>query len=243
MSPESQNFPPVNSPVQLEPLRKHTRLSLLVLALILVGVLAVGYFWYQNEQSSMDKFIPDDSGLETRNLSVASSTNQFTDWKTYRNEKYGFEFKYPNNAQVSISDNGKLITGSQEEGEFNSVIINFYNFDSFNSALSDGAIEEQLKYDGADNQWQVGHNSDISADEAFCPYERTTNIQKVPYYQIGDFRTGRLWNFAYVTKKGIIVISEVDGYIPSGVKPADIKFDNPKDVLSVGCIIGVNFKD
>ena len=383
MPPESQNsFPPVNSPVQGEPSRKHPRLILLIITMILVSVLAVIYFWYKNEQSRMDKFIPDDRGLETQNFAVTTTTNQFTDWKTYKNEayrfefkypsdwileadengvsldspenfknpnrrieilvaydknpnnlsakqyyngtngikafdnptedkeliienqksyelypatgefpgelviipkeqifirfdtalikentgivlnqilstfkisdinqkkiyrndKYGFEFAYPSDARISTSTNGVLITGSQDEGEFDSVTLNFYDFNSFKSTLNNGAFEEELVYDIADNQWEVKHSSNLSASDAFCPYERTTS-QKLPYYQIGDFRTGRLWNFAFVTTNGIIVLSEVDGYIPSGVNPADIKFDNAKDVLSVGCIIGVNFKD
>lgn len=47
------NLPPVNNQPQLEPSHKHTRLVLLTIVMILVGILAVGYFWYQNEEIVM----------------------------------------------------------------------------------------------------------------------------------------------------------------------------------------------
>lgn len=89
MPPESQNnFRPANNPLPLELPRKHTRLILLIVAVFLVGILAIGYFWYQNKQTPVP--------VKSQNLTVASSTNEFADWKTYTNEEYGFEFKYPN---------------------------------------------------------------------------------------------------------------------------------------------------
>ncbi len=88
MPPQFQNnFQLANNPAQQEPPRKHTRLILLTVAMILVGVLAVGYFLYQSRQAP--------APIESQNLTVASSANKFADWKTYRNDEYGFEFKYP----------------------------------------------------------------------------------------------------------------------------------------------------
>ena len=40
------------------------------------------------------------SSTKQENQSVAGETK---DWKTYRNEKYGFEFKYPSNSNVAIA--------------------------------------------------------------------------------------------------------------------------------------------
>lgn len=181
---------------------------------------------------------PSSASSSPTDTSVTTSPSAVEGWKTYANSQYGFSFKYPSTANISLFINEKLITGSESEGEFGYVGFNFYDFDHFNSTLSDGAFEEALKYDPFKKQWQVEPGISQPINEAFCPYERTTNLQKIAYYQIGDFRTGRLWNFAYVTTKGIIVLTEVDGYITEGVNPADVKFDNPKDVISVTCNIG-----
>jgi len=46
--------------------------------------------------------------LEPENLSVVDS-NEFADWKTYRNEECGFEFKYPKEYEAYENTNGVQI--------------------------------------------------------------------------------------------------------------------------------------
>lgn len=59
----------------------------LVIALITAGILVLGVGGYVLVQKAVSRPLPlDDSGIQQ------DSTK---DWKTYRNEKYGFEFKYP----------------------------------------------------------------------------------------------------------------------------------------------------
>jgi len=66
--------------------------SAVVIAVIVVIVLAIigGGVWYY---------------VSNKNQSPAGG-DQFKDWKTYRNEEYGFEVKYPNNWNINtISEN------------------------------------------------------------------------------------------------------------------------------------------
>jgi hypothetical protein len=171
-------------------------------------------------------------------LATSSPTTQVqTDtrgWQTYVNSQYGFSFENPSTTQIAVYTNGKLTSGNENDYGLN---VGLYSYDYFNWTLNDGTSEEALKYNQAAKQWQVSLGTNEQASDAFCPEAETTNPQQVPYYQIGDFRTGRDWDFAYVTTKGIIVLTELDGSIPNGVDPAEVKFDNPTDVLKVTCNI------
>lgn len=93
-----ENLPPITPPTFQESPKKNTRLIILIVIMILVGILAIGYFWYQNRQTPLP--------TQTQNLTVATSTDQFADWKTYTNTEYEFEFKYPTNWQDKEVQNG-----------------------------------------------------------------------------------------------------------------------------------------
>ncbi len=81
------------------PDKKHltkARLLFFIIILILVGILSAGYF--------LNKY-SEQAPLTTQQ--IATSTDEFADWKTYRNEEYGFEFKYPPSLNASICDQAK----------------------------------------------------------------------------------------------------------------------------------------
>ena len=69
-----------------------------IIALLVIG--GVTYIYVNNK--SLNKYSADVSGI--------SATNQTSNWKTYTNAKYGFEFQYPENWVSSISDSGISLT-------------------------------------------------------------------------------------------------------------------------------------
>lgn len=79
---------------------------LIILGLILIAGSA--YWYYVNESRLKSDFNQDplwtsdvDSGSSSTKLGATLDTSN---WKTYRNEKYGFEFKYPSNWSNSTED-------------------------------------------------------------------------------------------------------------------------------------------
>src|SRR3989344_2007321 len=73
---------PENNPMQQKPPRGHSVLIVVTILLLVTGVFGIWYFSNPLPEEETDG-------------STSLTTSQFADWKTYRNEEYGFEFKYP----------------------------------------------------------------------------------------------------------------------------------------------------
>lgn len=76
-------------PILQEEPQKSKQLTWLIIS-ILVGVLVIviSYFVYQ-------KLTTKSLTQNPNSVNVATTTDQFADWKTYKNDKYDFEIKYP----------------------------------------------------------------------------------------------------------------------------------------------------
>jgi hypothetical protein len=79
-------------PPQIETPRKHTGLIWLVVAIILVGALAGGYFWYRTSNT---------------NFPFTNTTDQSSNLKTYTNGEYGYQFEYPSNWSAATNEYNK----------------------------------------------------------------------------------------------------------------------------------------
>ena len=79
--------------------KRTTIISLILITLIGLGVL--GYsFWLTTEQNKELKWniqvnLKHSSANEPRDIQVLTPPTDTSDWLTYRNEKYGYEIKYP----------------------------------------------------------------------------------------------------------------------------------------------------
>jgi len=88
------------------------KIILLVLLVVLVGYLGVdAYQKYQN------RHMPILPLQETEAPVTTPVVDDMTDWKTYKDEKYGFEFKYPNDFNLVTKDGFDTLvspSGTQE---------------------------------------------------------------------------------------------------------------------------------
>jgi len=80
--------------------------ALLVLLVIVVAG-AVGYFiWAQKSPTTPTGQQPT---VQQPAIQLSSVKDETANWKTYRNEKYGFEFKYLSNFKISEDETGRYI--------------------------------------------------------------------------------------------------------------------------------------
>jgi len=198
-----------------------------IIILLFVTIVAILSDAYIREIDILDNF-----NMQQGSAIMKHPIGETVDFKSYRNSTYGITLRYPETSGLRVVKNVPL--GAEELGGSAGQIA-LDDFQHFNAYLNDGAFQETLLYDEQKNKWIIKLGTNQTAADAFCPEARLTTSQLLPYYKMGDLRTGRIWNYVFVTKKGVIVLSEMDN--SSGINPAEVKFDLPSDVLNVSCDI------
>ncbi|MFZ2521896.1 MAG: PsbP-related protein [Minisyncoccia bacterium] len=112
-----------NIPIQIQnplpPVPQKHHYFVIVLVLICVLLLMSGYLVFQNVREEQKEVV-------VVSESVTVPQDDISTWKTYRNEEYGFEFKYPSDWE--IINNGLIKpNGREEESE------KIYFFPDFNN--------------------------------------------------------------------------------------------------------------
>lgn len=95
-------------------MNKKRGLAPVVIILIVVVIIAGGYFTYQSffkPASLCWPYCPGMSDQDREVIKESALKAGTANWKTYNNEKYGFEFKYPSHRAVTISNQYIIYVG------------------------------------------------------------------------------------------------------------------------------------
>jgi len=88
-----------------------------------------------------------------------TSTAEMVGWKTYRNEKYGFSFKYPSDYKVTEKGNSVIISGTSEKYHIPTIEIKPKQSFIWNDAISG----RDFVYNSEENTFYIRQESDYGS--------------------------------------------------------------------------------
>ncbi len=133
------------------------------LAIVIIAVVAAaigGYIWWQCQQpTSTASPTSEQAGRQQETQQNAQEKAELAGWKTYTNEGYEFEFRYPNNFLLDENEPGYIVSvrGQNDNSGYGS-----FSVDIRAASVSD--VNKDIKlFEKLDNY----HKTSIAGNQAF----------------------------------------------------------------------------
>lgn len=181
-------------------MRNNKGVALILIVLIIIGVLAIGggtyYFLVKKAPKQVActqeaKICPDGSTVGRTGPKCEFTecptvkTDETADWKTYQNNEYGFEIKYPNGF-FDLNHEPKVLIGDCNYSVFPNECPNINDIVVKDQAADGGDINIIKSNISMPNYWKKPNGEKLT-------------INNVPYclYQTEDAGMGHVYNYYY----------------------------------------------
>lgn len=146
-----------------------------IVIIIAVAVLAAGIISWKFAKKTP---APVETKTTVQSVSQNKVTDETADWQTYRNEKYGFEIKYPSNLETIQNSENSISIVQNDVGEMWIYNIDVSDIPSsssleevFNKRLSELSLNDEavniIKYE-IDGRTAMGYN--LKNNEGCCTF-------------------------------------------------------------------------
>lgn len=180
-----------------------------------------------------------DQNVATTTVSPSSTaTADNYDWKTYRNEVFGFSLTYDTVSQREKPDiiiDSASILSYDPAADFEFTVYLYRDLTKFHSQNYNFSVDnyDDITYSPTKKEWIVKSTS----GDSLCPIE-IIGDQGVPYYRITTGHHAGAHIRVYVTDKGIVVFAGAVYRDSKGIFQDDtITFNNPKSVHKASCLV------
>jgi len=145
-----------------------------ILALVLFITLPIFGFWLGMEYQKITEPVTSPIDISSEPVSTPTPTvDETANWKTYRNEEYGFEFEYPGDwtlQEISNPDLPYIVHKIILQG----ISVEIYKQFSVKKVPEDKIItSEQIMINGIEGTYNR-HNADGPYQEVIVPYQSKT---------------------------------------------------------------------
>jgi len=143
-------------PVVIEQPKTNSFLTILLSVLLLLSVLIAGFFAYQTQKlvkeltmlKTEEKVAVATTEPTTEPVATNSAVIDMTNWKTYTNTKFGFNFKYPLEWYVLSSNVSFVLLSSQSQITDTSISLSVSTKNVTANDTIDSYFDQMLKSDG-----------------------------------------------------------------------------------------------
>lgn len=182
----------------------------IIIAVVCVVAFVGGFWWVRSSLQRLDKLGQVASNLKLPEINAPESTpvaivNETKDWKTYKNEKHGFEFEYPSDFEIlqiteEVPNNPvQVALGPIEEDNFNSnwvIILKEKdicknNIETGGKVLEDvsigGVIGKKIQYFNKDENGQNYVYTKVCVEKDGLSYNFSCSIAQLGNYDYSNF--------------------------------------------------------
>jgi uncharacterized protein YxeA len=118
----------------MQSIKANQKTIVIIVTIAIILALGAGFLVWKNKKSVVQQQVQNQEQQENEQKKEKQEVIDTSDWKTYRNEKYGYSFQYPNNwfVKTQHSNDDFSVRGGGDVMGGDTLISNYTNPSTYN---------------------------------------------------------------------------------------------------------------